>query len=186
MTTIVGALTPTISNGQVADAAVVMAIFAFIQSQVNSNACPKTAGSGMLKGDGAGGTAAAVAGTDYFAPGAGNSLVVAAAASTTPVDVAFSATPTFNAQLSNVHRMAALTANVTTFTISNPVDGQTIAIRFVQDGTGSRTVTTPATVVATGAMVSTASKASWLTLTYVGTQNGVAVNRWEGAWTAIP
>lgn len=74
MTVIIGALTPTIANGQVADATVVMAMLAFIQTQVNSNACPKTIGSSILKGDGAGGTASAVAGTDFASPGANTDI----------------------------------------------------------------------------------------------------------------
>lgn len=62
---IVGTLPTTIKNGDAEDANVVMALFQFIQTQINANGCPATTGSGVLKGDGAGGTTAAVAGTDY-------------------------------------------------------------------------------------------------------------------------
>jgi len=65
---IIGAITPTIKNGDVEDATVVMAMFTFIQSQVNNNAAPATTGSAVLKGDGSGSTTTAVAGTDYVSP----------------------------------------------------------------------------------------------------------------------
>jgi len=56
---IIGTITPTIANGQTADATVVMAMLAYIQSQVNANACPATSGTGILKGNGTGGTSQA-------------------------------------------------------------------------------------------------------------------------------
>ena len=56
----------TLQNGQLEDATVVMTLFAWIQSQVNGNACGATTGSNVLKGDGAGNTAPAIAGTDYL------------------------------------------------------------------------------------------------------------------------
>lgn len=62
---IVGTLPTTIKNGDAEDANVVMALFQFIQSQVNANACPATTGSSVLKGDGAGGTTPATLGADY-------------------------------------------------------------------------------------------------------------------------
>jgi hypothetical protein len=65
--TIIGTFPTTIANGQVEDATVVMSLFAWIQSQTNGNACAATTGSTVLKGDGAGNTTAAVAGTDYSA-----------------------------------------------------------------------------------------------------------------------
>ena len=65
---IIGTFPTTIANGQVEDATVVMSLFAWIQSQTNGNACPATTGSAVLKGDGAGGTTVAVAGTDYVSP----------------------------------------------------------------------------------------------------------------------
>lgn len=40
-----------------------------------------------------------------------------------------------------------LTANLTSLTLSNPVDGQTYAIDFVQGGSGSYTVTWPSSVI---------------------------------------
>lgn len=111
---------------------------------------------------------------------------VAGRAYTTPVDVAFSATPTFNTSLSNVFHLGALTGNVTSMTISNAAAGQAMNIRFVQDGTGGRTVTLPASVKAVGSVNAAANGVSWLNLIYVGTANGVAVNRWEGTWSGVP
>lgn len=68
---IVGALPNTIKNGDAEDATVVMNLFAYIQSQVNNNACPSTTGTSILKGNGSGGTQAAAAGTDFLAPAPG-------------------------------------------------------------------------------------------------------------------
>lgn len=66
-------------------------------------------------------------------------------AQTTPVAVAFNATTmALNCALSNVFK-TVFTANVTSApTLSNPSDGQTINWRITQDGTGSRTMTWPA------------------------------------------
>lgn len=94
---------------------------------------------------------------------------------------AFSATPTFNANLSNIFELGALTANVTSCTITNPSNGQTISIRVIQDGTGSRTFAAPAGSKIVGAIGATAGAASILTLTY-----SAASTRWEGSWLALP
>jgi hypothetical protein len=95
---------------------------------------------------------------------------------------AFSATPTFDAGLSNVFEFSgALTANVTSMTISNPTAGQTISIRLKQDATGARTVAAPASSKISGAMGPTASAASILTLTYSSMDA-----RWEGSWVNLP
>lgn len=66
---IIGTFTNPLKNGTTEDATQVMNLFSFIQSQVNSNACPSTTGQAILKGDGSGGTTAAVDGTDYTIPG---------------------------------------------------------------------------------------------------------------------
>ena len=100
---------------------------------------------------------------------------------TPPASVAFSAAPTFNAALSNVHYFGAMTGSVTSVTISNPADGQTINIRFAQDGTGTRTVTLPASIKAFGSVVAGASRVSFLVLTYVA-----SAARWEGSWQEVP
>lgn len=99
---------------------------------------------------------------------------------TTPVSVAFSTTPAFDAALSNVFYLGALTANVTSSTISNPNNGQTINIRFEQDGVGGRTVTPPANSKVGGSFETAAGRSNWLSLTYVA-----PAARWEGAWSIV-
>lgn len=95
---------------------------------------------------------------------------------TVPVSIAYSASVTVDASLSNVFYIGALTGN-TVLAITNPSDGQTINIRFVQDATGGRTVTLPGSVSVVGALITTASYVDWLTLTYVSSSS-----RWEGCW----
>jgi hypothetical protein len=101
-------------------------------------------------------------------------------ANTVPVSVAFSATPTFNSAQSNTIYFGTLTANVTSMTISNPVDGAQLQIRFVQDGTGGRTVTLPSNVQVSGSLNTAANAVTWLVLTYVA-----SASRWEGTWTRV-
>jgi len=69
-------------------------------------------------------------------------FLVNGGAATPSVSVTFNATQTIDASKSNVFRLT-LTNSITTFTISNPSDGQTINIFMTQDGTGSRTVSWP-------------------------------------------
>jgi hypothetical protein len=101
-------------------------------------------------------------------------------ANTVPVSVAFSATPTFNSAQSNIILFGTMTANVTSMTISNPVDGAQLQIRFVQDGTGGRTVTLPSNVQVSGSLNTAANAVTWLVLTYVS-----SASRWEGTWTKV-
>lgn len=65
---IINAFPTTLVNGTIEDATQVMTLFNWLQSQTNTNACPATTGTVVLKGNGAGGTALAVDGTDYFLP----------------------------------------------------------------------------------------------------------------------
>lgn len=102
-------------------------------------------------------------------------LNVACNGQTPEVAVAFSATAmTLNCSLSNVFG-TTFTANVTVApTISNPHDGQTIVWAITQDGTGTRTMTWPASFKwpnAIAGVLSTAINAvDILTATYrVGT-----------------
>jgi hypothetical protein len=95
--------------------------------------------------------------------------------------VSFSATPNFDANVSNYFDLGALTANVTGATITNPTAGQTITIRAKQDATGSRTFVMSTASKITGSIQATLSTASLLTLTYNGTDS-----RWEGSWLALP
>lgn len=110
------------------------------------------------------------------------SLIVRGSAYTPTSSQAFSATPTFDASLSNVFEFSgAMTANVTAVTISNASAGQTISIRVKQDGTGSRTFAAPTGAKILGSVGSTLSTASILTLTYSSMDS-----RWEGSWTPLP
>jgi fibronectin-binding autotransporter adhesin len=95
--------------------------------------------------------------------------------------VAFSATPAFDANLSNYFDLGTLTGNVTGATITNPTAGQTITIRVKQDATGSRTFAVSTASKITGSVQATLSTASLLTLTYNGTDS-----RWEGSWLGLP
>jgi hypothetical protein len=101
-------------------------------------------------------------------------------ANTVPVSVSFSSTPTFDSSLSNTILFGTMTANVTSMTINNPVDGAQLQIRFVQDATGGRTVTLPSNVQVSGSLNTAANAVTWLVLTYVS-----SASRWEGTWTRI-
>ena len=92
-----------------------------------------------------------------------------------------SATPTFDCAVSNVFEPAAMTGNVTSITLSNPVAGQTVQIRFQQDATGGRTCAVPSGAKVDGAINTGADRVSWLILTYSG-----RASRWEGNWIQIP
>lgn len=100
---------------------------------------------------------------------------------TTTNSQSFTATPTFNANLSNVFELGTMTGNVTSCTITNPSNGQTIQIRVKQDATGGRTFAAPSGAKIVGSVGATASAASILTLTY-----SAADARWEGSWLNLP
>lgn len=104
-----------------------------------------------------------------------------AGAYTPSAQPAHSATPTFNCATSNVFEPAALTGNVTSITLSNAVAGQTVQIRFQQDGNGGRTVAVPSGAKVDGSINTAANRVSWLILTY--SARGV---RWEGNWLRVP
>ena len=117
-----------------------------------------------------------VAGTKTF-----STRSVHAGAYTPAAEPVHSATPTFDCSKSNVFEPAALTGNVTAVTLSNPVAGQTVQIRFAQDATGGRTVVVPAGAKVSGAIATAANRVSWLILTY--SSRGA---RWEGNWLQVP
>lgn len=94
---------------------------------------------------------------------------------------AFSATPTFDCSVTNVYEPAALTGNVTSITMNNPVGGQTVQIRFLQDATGGRTVALPADAKIDGSINTDANRVSWLIMTY-----SARASRWEGNWMVVP
>ena len=118
---IINTFPTTITNGQLEDATVVMSLFAWIQSQTNGNGCPATTGTAVLKGDGAGATTAAVAGTDYLSPSylAGTPLPIAqggtgsatSSAALTALGAAPIASPTFTG---TVNAAAITAAHITT------------------------------------------------------------------------
>jgi len=92
---------------------------------------------------GLGGSAVLNVGTATNTVAAGDdSRITGAAPLLRAVSAAYAATITPNADTTDVLNVGALTGNVT---IANPTgtprDGQTLRIRFVQDGTGSRTTT---------------------------------------------
>jgi hypothetical protein len=97
---------------------------------------------------------------------------------TTPVPVAFSATPTFDATLSNVFHFGVMTAAVTAAIFQGGADGQTINVRIEQDATGGRTFALPANVVIKGTFNTNASAVNWLVLTW---KNSTA--KWEAVWS---
>ena len=107
--------------------------------------------------------------------------LVAAGAYTPSIQPTHSATPTFDCAASNVFEPAALTGNVTSITMSNPVGGQTVNIRFVQDATGGRTVAVPTGAKISGILNPAANTVSWLVMTY-----SARASRWEGSWLQVP
>lgn len=125
--------------------------------------------------------AVSTGGTERIRWTSGGVTKVTGGAYTTTVSVSFSATPAFDAALSNYFELGTMTANVTGPTISNGVGGQTIVIRVKQDATGGRTFAAPTGAKITGSVGPVASASSFLTLTY-----STADSRWEGAWTAMP
>lgn len=90
---------------------------------------------------GANGPVGLSGGLQLNAPASGTAaaLVASAGAATTPVAVTYGTTTILNASASNVFT-TTLTGNITTLTITNPTDGQTINWFLTQDATGSRTM----------------------------------------------
>lgn len=97
------------------------------------------------------------------------------------VPVSYAASITINALDGEYFEVSALTSNVTTLTISNTVSGSHVRIRFVQDGTGGRTVAAPTGAKIAGSLASAANQASVLDLTW-----SFSGSRLEGFWTQIP
>lgn len=123
-----------------------------------------------------------VAGASAFSVAATRKTTFSAGVFTSTSSQAFTATPTFDANASNVFEFSgAMTANVTSMTISNASNGQTIQIRVKQDGTGGRTVAGPSGAKIAGSVSATAGTASILTLTYSAMDA-----RWEGSWLNLP
>ena len=83
------------------------------------------------------------------------------------VSLAFSATPTFNASVGGIFAMT-LTGNVTSSTITNPVQGQFLTFYICQDGVGSHTFAWPAGVLNPPTILSAASACSTSQFFYNG------------------
>lgn len=98
---------------------------------------------------------------------------------TVPVNLAYSANPIIDASLSNTHIIGTLTGNCSIAIPTNWSGGQTLSIRFQQDGTGGRTVATPSFKVS-GALELGAGRATWLHVTHVPS---IA---YEGNWSYVP
>lgn len=94
---------------------------------------------------------------------------------------AYGASMTFDCAASNVFEPSTLTGNVSSITLSNAAAGQTVQIRFQQDGTGGRTVAAPSGAKIDGAISTAANRVSWLVMTY-----SARASRWEGNWLVVP
>ena len=96
--------------------------------------------------------------------------------------VSYGTTVTINTRDGDYFEVGALTGNVTTFNLNHGYVGKRVKIRFVQDGSGGRTVALPSGAKVAGSLASGANQASHLDLIFV--LGGVP--RWEGFWTQIP
>jgi hypothetical protein len=101
-----------------------------------------------------------------------NSFTINGGAGTLTFALTYAASLTIDCSKSNVFAMTFGAGNVTTLTVSNPVDGQTINVFLTQDGTGSRTVTWPASfrfpggAAASGVLSTAANSVDLLVATY--------------------
>lgn len=91
----------------------------------------------------------AIGGSDRFRVTA-SGMAVPAGASTPTQAIAAAATTTVDCSTSNVFRISMGT-NITTLSMTNGADGQTVNLRFTQDGTGSRTCAFPSSATWTWA-----------------------------------
>lgn len=98
----------------------------------------------------------------------------------TPVAVPYSANPVIDCALGNAFLVATLTGNATLAVPLRWTPGQTLSIRFQQDGTGGRTVSLPGNMKLSGALELGANRVTWMYVTHVG---GVA---YEGNWSYVP
>ena len=101
-----------------------------------------------------------------------NSFTFNGGAGTLTFPLTYAASLTIDCTKSNVFAMTFGAGNVTTLTVSNPVDGQTINVFLTQDATGSRTVTWPASfrfpggAAASGVLSTAANSVDLLVATY--------------------
>jgi hypothetical protein len=101
------------------------------------------AGNGLSGGSVAGGgtIAADFATAAQFMSATANKILPADQVFTAEVPITFSATPTFNFN-TFINASITLTGNITAITASNIKAGQAGMLRFIQDGTGGRTIPT--------------------------------------------
>ncbi len=96
-------------------------------------------------------------------------VVSTGAAYTPPIAISVAATTTIDCNAGNVFTLN-MTTNVATFNVFNPASGQTINVRFIQDGTGGRTIAWPASFNWAGgtapALSTAANKVDLLVATY--------------------
>lgn len=95
----------------------------------------------------------------------------------------FATTVAVNAALANAFALTLTASTATLGTPSNPVDGQVIRVRVIQDGTGGRTLAYSAAydfgAAGAPALSSGANKADILGFEYVATViNGAALDKW--------
>lgn len=100
--------------------------------------------------------------------------------------LAFSATPTFDLAVGDFIDFGTMTANVTAITITNvPPAGCPVTLQLLQDGTGGRTITWPATVIFPTAWVDAivttdANKKCTVQFISDGTNlNALGANKWH-------
>jgi hypothetical protein len=103
------------------------------------------AGTGLTGGSlpGGGTIAADIATAAQFAAATANKLLAADKVFTSEVPITYGTTTTFDFS-TFINGAVTLTGNITTVTFTNLKAGQAGLIRFIQDGTGSRTI--PATI----------------------------------------
>lgn len=163
---IISPLPYTLTNGTTADASQVQADFAQIVANVNAAAAPIA--SPAFTGTP---TLAGVSAVTGPLPLNGGAQINGYAYTPTVTNVWNSASQSINCALSNVF-YNLLNASITTLTMSNPGDGQTINMYFKQGAGGSFTMAWPASFRWNAGVVPTLSTAAgnidFLTASYNG------------------
>lgn len=121
---------------------------------------------------------------NYGAPYLATGGAIGGRAYTTPVSIPYAATINIDMSRSNVFNIGQLTGNIT-LTASNPADGHTVTIRFIQDATGNRTVTLPSSFAVAG-VVNPAASSATLTVSLLTVTYNAASGMYEGAYLWIP
>lgn len=107
-------------------------------------------------------------------------MVVNGPACVTPVGLAFATAINFDCTLSNIFYVNPITTNIGSLSTTGQRNGQTLNIRFSQDGAGGHAINYDHNVFhIAGAPSTIAGTISWMNMTWTG---GI----WEGSWTQIP